>query len=498
MALLEWLRKSQLSPSTLTAVEPSPPPAVLDRCSRQTSEATNSAESSDTASAVPRSNGMHRVLPPEPHQPKLNFPKRSFGKQQRGFSATWYQHYPWLHYLQEEDSVLCFYCASAVQQKMPIAGHTENKPLQKSASITWQKALQKFSKHERSACHRHAGDLILSKTGDVADMLSTAHAKEIADNRRALCTILSTLCFLARQGLPLRGNYVSDDGSESSSNFMQLLQLRTEDVRVLATWLQKSQDRFTSPMIQNELLEIMPMTVLRKIAGKIAGKQFSIMVDETTDVSNTEELVFCLRYVNDQLITHEEFLGLHSLDSTTAQSTTHTIEDILLRLSLQLENCRGQCYYGASAMAGSRTGVATIIRAKEPQALYTHSNGHALNLAVQDNKHCKNLTMLFNFTPPFSFSISLGRLVCRTRNCVAKRSWLKSFPYSLSTSSNSLKFTSALQSIASSLQSPVTILIKPQLDCLHDMAYYLIVCMPVQAFYRGSHLISPWSFSLSW
>jgi hypothetical protein len=326
---------------------------------------------------------MHRVLPPEPHQPKLNFAKRSFGKQQRGFSATWYQHYPWLHYLQEEDSVLCFYCASAVQQKMPIAGHTEQ-AFTEVGFNNWQKALQKFSKHERSACHRHAADLILSKTGDVADMLSTAHAKEKADNRRALCTILSTLRFLARQGLPLRGNYVSDDGSESSSNFMQLLQLRTEDVPVLATWLQKSQDRFTSPMIQNELLEIMAMTVLRKIAEKIAGKQFSIMVDETTDVSNTEQLVFCLRYVDDQLITHEEFIGLHSLDSTTAQSITHTIEDILLRLSLQLENCRGQCYDGASAMAGSRTGVATTIRAKEPRALYTHCYGHALNLAVQD------------------------------------------------------------------------------------------------------------------
>ena len=108
------------------------------------------------------------------------------------------------------------------------------------------------------------------------------------------------------------------------------------------------------------------------------------MVDETTDVSNTEQLVFCIRYVNGQLNTHEEFIGLHSLESTSAQSITHTIQDLLLRLSLQLENCRGQCYDGASAMAGCRTGVATTLLQKEPRALYTHCYGHALNLAVQD------------------------------------------------------------------------------------------------------------------
>lgn len=44
----------------------------------------------------------------------------------------------------------------------------------------------------------------------------------------------------------------------------------------------------------------MAMTVLQKIAANIAGKQFSIMVDETTDVSNTEQPVLCFRYVNEK------------------------------------------------------------------------------------------------------------------------------------------------------------------------------------------------------
>ena len=67
----------------------------------------------------------HHTLPPQPNQPKLKFPKRTFGKQKRSFSDTWYQSYPWLHYVPENDTVLCFYCAPAVQRKLPLGGYVE-------------------------------------------------------------------------------------------------------------------------------------------------------------------------------------------------------------------------------------------------------------------------------------------------------------------------------------------------------------------------------------
>ena len=70
----------------------------------------------------------------------------------------------------------------------------------------------------------------------------------------------------------------------------------------LVGWLKKPWDRFTSPEIQNEILEIMAMTVVvRKLAADVVNKQYTIMVDETTDISDVEQLVFCLRYVDKQL-----------------------------------------------------------------------------------------------------------------------------------------------------------------------------------------------------
>ena len=49
----------------------------------------------------------------------------------------------------------------------------------------------------------------------------------------------------------------------------------------------------------------------------------------------------------------------------------------------------GQCYDGASAMSGSRSGVAKRILDLEPKAFFSHCYRHALNLSACDTlKQC--------------------------------------------------------------------------------------------------------------
>ena len=67
-----------------------------------------------------------------------------------------------------------------------------------------------------SDCHREAIEKVVTLpkvTKDVGEMLSKAHTKKKEDNRECLLTILSSIRFLARQGIALRG-----DGDESDSN----------------------------------------------------------------------------------------------------------------------------------------------------------------------------------------------------------------------------------------------------------------------------------------
>ena len=97
--------------------------------------------------------------------------------------------------------------------------------------------------------------------------------------------------------------------------------------------------------------------------------------------SNREQVTLILRHVTQELEVHEEFLGLYHVASIDA-----AVKDVLIRMNLPFEELRGQCYDGASAMRSSKCGVAKRIWIcdLEPQAVYTHCYGHALNLATGD------------------------------------------------------------------------------------------------------------------
>ena len=50
--------------------------------------------------------------------------------------------------------------------------------------------------------------------------------------------------------------------------------------------------------------------VQRDLVNDIGSNFFSIIADEYTDINNQEQLTICLRWVDDTLEAHEDFLGL--------------------------------------------------------------------------------------------------------------------------------------------------------------------------------------------
>ena len=136
---------------------------------------------------------------------------------------------------------------------------------------------------------------------------------------------------------------------------------------------------------------------------------FTIMADECTDIANKEQFVVCIRWVDETLTDHEDVIGVYNVDTIDARTLTSAIHDVLLRMSLKMLQCRGQCYDGASNMTGSKNGVATRLLADEPRALLTHCYGHALNLAVADaikqSKVCRDaLDIAFEVSKLIRFS----------------------------------------------------------------------------------------------
>ena len=105
--------------------------------------------------------------------------------------------------------------------------------------------------------------------------------------------------------------------------------------------------------VQNELLNIMANQVLRQELTVIRERKFfAMMADEGTDISNIEQLSFCVRTVDDDLNLHEDFLGFYEVDDIKSETIIKALKDSLMRFSLSLDDCQGQTYNRASNMMG--------------------------------------------------------------------------------------------------------------------------------------------------
>ena len=115
-------------------------------------------------------------------------------------------------------------------------------------------------------------------------MLSERHALEKSENRKILLSILSNIRYLARQTLPLRGGD-TETKSEENSNFHQLLKLPAQENPEIIEWLRKEPEKYTSPEIQNELLEAMALGMMQISANIQNATFFTIMADEAVSLT---------------------------------------------------------------------------------------------------------------------------------------------------------------------------------------------------------------------
>ena len=85
----------------------------------------------------------------------------------------------------------------------------------------------------------------------------------------------------------------------------------------------------------------MASTILRNITKNINGNVFfSIMANEATDSSNNEQLVDCIRQVDNNFETDEDFIGIHAVENIKSDTLVIVLKHILIKLSIPLSNCR--------------------------------------------------------------------------------------------------------------------------------------------------------------
>ena len=206
----------------------------------------------------------------------------------RSFQIKWYKDYPWLTLCITSKKAFCFYCRLYYEQKELCLSKNIEPAFIRDGFNNWKKALQRFDVHQRSAGHKEAIFKFSRRVAPGINVQINTELKKLQQMRRSLfLKQLSSLRMLLRQGLAIRGHDAFD------GNLEQLLQLRSEDDKDVKIWLFKD----LSHDIVNECILLLGNTLLRQLLCSIRETSiFSIMADETRDISNQEQLSVCIRW----------------------------------------------------------------------------------------------------------------------------------------------------------------------------------------------------------
>ena len=149
--------------------------------------------------------------------------------------------------------------------------------------------------------------------------------------------------------------------------------------------IQAKRKEIPNKIKQNEIISIGNDLILKRLVDSInRSRFFSVLADETTDISCEEQLTLCARYVSDDFAIEESFLQFVPITDLSGKNLASTILNNLSDIGIDVSKMRGQGYDGATAMSGRLNGAQAYIREIIPIALYVHCAAHSLNLAVSN------------------------------------------------------------------------------------------------------------------
>ncbi|KAL5660857.1 hypothetical protein ACJX0J_027982, partial [Zea mays] len=283
-----------------------------------------------------------------PMQPKLQSYKPSGPTgHQRRFQYHWFSQFPsWLEYSESIERAYCLYCFVCSKNINKRSGFDV---FTAQGFDSWKKV------HDGKKC------AFLAHIGSDPCSVHNNAVKEC-------------------QTLLNQPNHIANLG-----NFIEMVKLLAEfNPEIAGVVLENAplNAKYTSPDIQKEILSVIAMEIRKHIRDEVGDAKFSILVDETCDVSKREQMALVLRFVDKDGVLQERFFDCVHVTNTRALTLKQELSHVLAIHSFDIQNLRGQGYDGASNMKGELNGLQALFLRECPYAYYVHCYAHRLQLAL--------------------------------------------------------------------------------------------------------------------
>ena len=257
----------------------------------------------------------------------------------------------------------------------------------------WHNIKEKELRHSGNSYHQqavHSADGIIAKFENPANTIPVQANEVLKERHQVYEKIVEALArvihLLGKQGLALRGHREGPKAAvgNNQGNFLALVREIAHYYPLLKKHLEdllRKDVAYLSPKSQNELIDIIGIRIIQKklVDEIIKPGMHSISADEVT-ASNDEILSICLRYVNKQFEICEVFMMFVELERITGECIAKALLKFYKNTGINVTECKGQCYDGASNMQSQKNGAASYISKESPSAIVTHCCSHNLNL----------------------------------------------------------------------------------------------------------------------
>ncbi|XP_058733370.1 uncharacterized protein LOC131604978 [Vicia villosa] len=237
-----------------------------------------------------------------PTQPDLAiFPRTQFGKSSRAFCKAWYKNYTWIEYSESKDAAYCFYCF--LFKPPGRAEHFGYEVFNKDGFKDLKHASKGFKDHigshnsKHNSCMKHYDDYN-NQRQSVTSIFARA-TRELEELYK-ICLTCSLDCtrYLIAKGIAFRGH---DESSTSlnKGNFREMVEwVKSNDEKVRDAFDRGPKNcTMTSGDIQKELAMCCAHEVTKVIMEELGERQFSVLIDESRDISVKEQMAVMLRLV---------------------------------------------------------------------------------------------------------------------------------------------------------------------------------------------------------